>query len=299
MNPGWYLRVFDPVFSYERAAQKAGDYPALCAYLRLAGEMLGRDYVGDLPLERSYYRYRPTMVILFNCLGEFYCQTVVNGQYDKQYDVLKDTEELRAFFEEHAGNLTVLDNDRAREFVPEFEAVYTYVKAMTECRQMNSEYIVLLREQRDRVERFREECDMALFRDVENEYSDALGLLEDTVDVVDGIMDAMKNKKRYLAERNCWKEEKGVSRMFGLFLYALEIGLGRSRHLKEHREILSRAFSNMLSDMHVFLKEHPLVQSVYADEWHLPANERAKVQYLLEAEGLYGEEWGYVGNDLF
>ena len=299
MSFSWYLRVFDPIFSYERAKHKVGEYPALSNYLRLAGELLGRDHVGKLPLERSYYRYRPAMVILFDCLGTFYCRTVVNGEYDRQYDVLEEADALRAFFEEHAGNLTVLDNDRAREFAPEFDAVYTYVTGMTECRKMNDEHLAALREQRDRITRFREECDEALIRNVENDYAEALELMNDAADVLNDIMDTMMQKKRYFAEVNYRGDENAVARMFGLFLYALELGLGKSRHLKEHRTLLSRAFTELLNDMHVFLKEHPLIADVYADEWHLPANERAKLHHLLEQEGLFSEEWGYVGNDLF
>ncbi len=134
---------------------------------------------------------------------------------------------------------------------------------------------------------------------LKNAYTDGVRVAEQYLITLNALSHEISQSALSRA-RGCILEDNGNKcRMFGLFVYALLYGISRGRHLHRHRRILNAAYSEMLDDLRLFMEIHSTIELDYAQFWHLPANERAKLHALLEDEGLLDKESGYIGGNLF
>lgn len=297
MNPGQYISVFDPIFAYRRAERMEDEQTGLLSFLRLAGESFGREYE-KLPLQTAYHRYGPTMVIVFELLGEYVCQTVVNGAYDDQFYLPDEADKLRAFFAEH-DTVVVLENDKARALKPSAEAIINYAEALTEVRRFGEQHRATLEKYRYELDQFVYNAEVGLGHG-ESAYKDMLTFMQEYLQTLDNFADGIANEKVTVANSYLDKGEiEERYRMFGLYIYALRLGIVNKRYLERKHPAMERAFSLMLDDMHTYMQSYPGIETAYADVMHLPANERARLHALLLKEGLYDEDWGCIGNDFF
>lgn len=294
-----YIKVFDPTFTYQLASN-VGRWSALETYLRIAEGMTNvNDPNNPCPLQTSFYRYPENVVVLFELDGVFYCRTIVGGVSEGQYEVVAQREELRTFFDACGENVTVLDNDRYKLLVPTFDTVMSYVQSFETAREISEQHRQTMHEYHVRLTKLQTDFEEMRGEHLRNAYTDGVYLAEQYLITLHAVANEMKDRALVGARRCFLEDGNNVCRMFGLFVYALIHGIGKGRHLERHRRILAHAFGEMLEQLHAFVELHPTIEDDYAQYLHLPANERAKLHQLLEDEGVFEDEWGFIGGDLF
>ena len=95
------------------------------------------------------------------------------------------------------------------------------------------------------------------------------------------------------------EDNYGHCRMFGLYIYALQFGINRGRFLSKRGRAICSVFNEMLKEMHLFMETYPNIEEEYCKFFNLQANERARLNNLLETEGFHNKFWGYIGDDIF
>ena len=229
----------------------------------------------------------------------FYCQTITGGVADRQYEVLAQAGELRGFFEACGSDLTVLDNDRAHALKPDFDAVLSYVQSFADARAVCEAHRESLRDYTVRLNELQNRFDDLFGEELKNAYTDGVKLAGRYLITLNALSDELGASKLVQARRCILDDGKNPCRMFGLFVYALLHGIGKGRHLQRHRRVLAGAFGEMLDELRLFMEIHPTIEEDYARYLRLPANERAKLHALLEDEGMFEKEHGYIGGNLF
>lgn len=294
-----YIRVFEPVFTCD-LANNVGRWDALRSYLHLTHELTDlHDREHPRPKQTAYYRYADNVAVLLERDKVYYCQTVVNGVADRLYEVLAETDDLRAFFDACGDNLTVLDNDRARMLKPDFDTVLTYVRCFADAHVICEKHDETMDEYASELHRLQDKFELLNSSEIKSEYKGCLYVAGQYMVVLRALSDELADQVISRARDCLWEDGQNVCRMFGLFVYALLNGINRGRHLHRHRRVLSHAFSEMLDELRQYLNIHPTIEEDYARFMHLPANERAKLHALLEDEGLFDKESGFIGGDLF
>ena len=294
-----YIRVFDPTFTYG-LANNVGRWRALESYLRIVQGMMDvNDPNKPCPLQTSFYRYCENLVVLCELDGVHYCRILVGGVSERQYEVLSQSEELRAFFDACGDNVTVLDNDRFKLLEPTFDAVMTYVRAFQTARDIGEQHRETMSEYHARLAKLQSDVEEVRGEHLRNVYTDGVYQAEQYLITLNAVVSDMQERALVGARRCVLNDDNNVCRMFGLFVYALIHGIGKGRHLERHRGIFSHAFGEMLQELRTFMSVHPTIEEDYAQFMHLPANEREKLHKLLESEGVFESEWGYIGDDLF
>ena len=293
-----YIRVFDPLFTADYA-HNTGRWSGLRSYLQVTKELSDiTDPRKPCALQTAFYRYADNIAVLVDLDGVFYCQTIVGGVGDKLYEVLKQTDELRAFFESCGDNLTVMDNDRAHTLIPEFDNVLAYVQCFEKARLIGEEHREEIHNYAAQLRELQEQCQEMRTGMLKNAYTDGIYVAEQYLITLNAMAKEMAEQAMAPARRCILKDDAAVCRMFGLFVHALLHGIHNGRHLQRYKRILSVAFDDMLSDLRLFMEMHPNIEEEYAQYLHLPANERAKLHVLLEDEGLFGKKCGYISGDI-
>ena len=294
-----YIRVFDPLFTYDRA-NNVGKWSALRTYLQITEGLTDLSEPGKpCPLQTAYYRYADHIAVLLERDGVFYCQTIVGGVANRQYEVLAQAGELRSFFDECGCNLTVLDNDRAHVLKPDFDSVLSYVQSFADARAISEAHRESMRDYAVKLNELQERFEDLFGKELKSAYTDSVKLAGRYLITLNAFADELGRGKLVHARRCILNDEKNPCRMFGLFVYALLHGIGKGRHLQRHRRVLAGAFSEMIDELRLFMEIHPTIEEDYARYLRLPANERAKLHALLEDEGLFDKEHGYIGGNLF
>ena len=294
-----YIRVFDPTFTYD-LANNVGRWRALESYVRIVQGMTDvNDPNHPCPLQTSFYRYPENLVVLFELDGVHYCRILVGGVSDRQYEVLAQSEELRAFFDACGENVMVLDNNRCKMLIPTFDTVMTYVRAFEAARNIGEQHRETMHEYHVLLSKLQKDVEEMRGTNLRNAYTDGVYLAEQYLITLNAAVSDIQDRALADARRCVLNDDHNVCRMFGLFVYALIHGIGKGRHLERHRGIFSHAFGEMLQELRTFMSVHPTIEEDYAQFLHLPAHEREKLHKLLEDEGMFADEWGSIGDDLF
>lgn len=299
-NTNFYIRIFNPIFTYDRATEHSHSWKELQSFLllsRVQDNAPNPNYT--FPLHTAYYSYCSNIAILAECDGVYYCQTVIDGKPAKIYDVLKETDALREFFENCGKDLTVLENNRAYAFLPEFKTVLLYVKNIAKARKISDEHKSTLKTFSERLTEIQESCNEFKDSPPKLTYERALKLADQYLVTLNAVSEQMISEALRYSRKCRLHDEYNNERIFGLFIYALQLGLNRDRFLHRNQKIIQSAFSEMLREMHMFMEINPNIEESYCRYMNLHANDRARLKALLEKEGLYDKNWGYIGDDLF
>ena len=287
MNFQPHIRIFEPLFTYDRVGESCGKWSALKSFLGLTDAMDASAYCHEL--RTAYYRYGSHIAVLLKREGKWYCQTYLEGVRGALYDVLADADALRAFCEQGEGRLTVLENDHAFALKPSFEALMKFVQTMNRMDDLGREHDAVIGRYAKQLRAFQDE-----FRDLsgyspKSDYEQLVDLLNAyLVELSTAAHGRVAEEK--LTMRDCFQsDENDLYRTFGLFVYALSLGLKRHRYLKRYKSLMALAFREMLQEMRTFLEVHPHMEQEYADFMGLSRNDRELLSAMLTSEGLYGD----------
>lgn len=299
MKNNFYINVFDPTYTYDRSVN-VGKYPALRSFITLSRSVYNRsDPNCPRPSQCSYYNYSSNIAVLIEEKGVYYCQILTDGVRGEAYEVIKDKDKLSKFFSEHKDSLTVLENDLMLEFPPDFNTVLTYVKGIAEARKIINDNRDTVNEYWGILSTLQDKCEDLIKNDSSDTYKQAVTVANRYLVILNALSDKIYSETLSKTRRCRIDDGMNHCRMFGLFVYALRIGIERNRYLHRNKYILANAFSEMLQDMRLFMETHPGVVDDYCLFMHLPRNDRERLKALLQNEGLNDEKWGYIGGDLF
>ena len=300
INCDYSVRIFDPVFTYERAAKEIGEYYELHSFLCLTRSLMERTrFRSEPPLATAFYNYFPNIAVLIRKDETYYCQTYLNGCRNRVYDVLKETDELKEFFNNCKKELTVLDNERCFEFPPDFEVVRSYAECFEKARLKSEKHKATIAPYATNLQKIEYEFDDSRGMPLNDTYKEALGIAKRYINVLNAIADETCDAELCEARKYPLAEENAHCRIFGLYVYALQFGIDRERFLSKRGRAVFIAFNEMIKEMRSFMANYPEIEEDYCTFFNLQANERAKLRDLLEREGFYNKSWGFIGDDIF
>jgi hypothetical protein len=300
MNTNITPKIFSLDFNYRRAERFTEPYPNLETFMRIIDRRNDENNVDETyPLSTTYYRYQENIVILYEENDVYYCLTYTNGKRDNTYEVLRQRDELEEFFERCGKNVTILENDLAFALKPKFDAVVKYAESMAKAREITNQHRNTIAYYYEKLDQFLDESKDVVKSHEKSAYNDALALLKSYTSVLDSMAYDMRNDALRYTKRCPLNDGYDTCRMFGLFVTALKYGIEKGRYTKNSRNVFNRIFREMVREMHSFMKNNEGIVDRYCQYMHLPANERAYLEYLLESEGLKNKEWGYIGDDIF
>ncbi len=295
-----YIKIFDADFTYNRASRRTGNYPDLQTFLRLATAINGHDWENrTYPLQTAYYRYNKNIAVLFEQEDVYYCQTIVNGQAQEMYRLPEEADKLKAFFDGGKDEITVLENNLEFELPSDYDIVIKFVKCVTDSRNASKQYHEEIFGLANRLREIQKDVDDVINCNQKSTYKSAIDLTNQCLVTLHMLVTDMKSHDLLYATKCPIDDGKDLCRIFGLFVIALKCGTDKYRYHSRRRHMLTTSFKEMLKEMHLFLHTHPNIEKEYCEYMSLPLSERNELHALLDNEGLYNDDFGCIGNDIF
>ena len=290
------IKIFNPMFSYQRSASC---WKQLGSFLKIYGALHDEETAAPYPAQTAYYLYKDNIAVILERNGVYYCQTYSNGEPQRLYEIINEADELEKFFDDCGDNLTVLENERACELPPKFKDVLAYAQSFKKARDISDKHKDTVTKYAIALNEFRNQCEDLSSSIDSSTYKDALYVADQFYIVLGSMVNDICSQALCPARKLIIDDEANLYRTFGLFVYALSIGIRRGRFIRRHKEVINTAFSGALEEMHQFMQDHPDIEEEYCEYMNLAKNERENLRALLEEEGFYNNNWGYIGNSLF
>ena len=304
-NATFCTRIFDPMFTYNQAARHIGEQNALESLLKNIGyeHLVERNAEFDrvYPVKAMYHSYKRHIGVIIEGEPSFRIQTFIDGVPEESFDMKEERDEVKNFFERAGSELTVIDFFSGRELVPDFQVVKKYIDCIADMRDNLSEHKSTISDFKARLQKLKLDGEGLLGGDPSSFYRQTIRLFEGYLEAAEEAFYSIWHKAQKEAEKsvlNITAKEARV-RMFGLYVYALSYGLSRKRFLRKNSTMLSRTFSQMLSDMRGLVAEDDGLVDRYIGQMELSRNERENLLFMLDEEGITRGLNKFIGDELF
>ena len=300
----FHTRIFDPLYTYKCAARYLGEQSALEYLLNYIGyEHLIRG-VGlnkVYPIKTPYHNYRRNIAVITEGANTFCCKTFTDGVPGDSFEMVEEIGKVKAFFEKAGSELTVIDLFSARELIPEFNKVQSYLQKVSAARCALEEHVGRIADYKQKLSDFRKDGVPLLNGDPRTSYQQAVNLFESYLQTLDAmfgdVFHQMREETRGFDME--FTEKEARVKMFGLYVYVLSYGISKRRFLRKNSTLQSRNFSQAISDMRKLVASDDGVVDRYIGEMELSRNERENLLFMLDEEGIIGPVNKFVGDELF